>query len=123
MPYLNQDSEKLDYNGLDQAAYYIGATLRKYGRISVLQSKEKYGTVRVYLSFGFDDLHSLMYPGYHYSQNKWMAHIPLTWLNFIVIPLQTKLYRLIYKKAIKKWPHLRERIITEADFPNYLEGL
>jgi hypothetical protein len=38
-------------------------------------------------------------------------------------PLQEVLYTLIYKLAIKKWPHLKTEIVCAADYPELLEKL
>lgn len=118
---------------VEQAAYDIGEFCRKWGRIHVGQTKEKWGTARVYCSFGYLSLHSLLYPGYHYKRHYWPDWL---WafdiyylskaLNFFARPLhryQQIVYRLGYWKALKKFPMIREEILAGADYPEYLEGL
>ena len=63
----------VDWQGIDDAASYIGDGLRFWGRVSVSQYKEKYGTVRVYCSLGLWDWHQLTHPGYAFNQwPKWL---------------------------------------------------
>jgi hypothetical protein len=125
--------EGVDWKGIGDAADWIGKQLVRWGRVSVTQSKEKYGTVRVYLHFGWESPHSITHPGYAYSQYpKWLWRLcytrPVLWffervLNRVVIPYQQWLYRLVYKLALKKWPHLKREILDGADYPEFLEGL
>lgn len=56
------------FDDVEEAAYYIGNYLRKWGRMQVHQTKEKFGSARVYLSFGWNNLHDLIFPGYAYCQ-------------------------------------------------------
>lgn len=117
--------ENVDWDGINEAALYIGTTLIRYGRVPVTDMKEKWGTVRVYLTFGWWTLYTVIRPNYMWVPKhlKWANKIPMHWLNFIIVPLQMKLYRIVYKRAIKKWPHLKEEIISDADYPELLEGL
>jgi len=39
------------------------------------------------------------------------------------VPYQKFIYRRAYKKAIEKYPAIRENILCAADYPNLLEGL
>jgi hypothetical protein len=121
----NWGDARVDWRGIDEAASYIGENCRKWGRIGVSQYKEKYGTVRVYCHFGFYDLSSLIYPGYHYypKWTKWMRYVPISWLNRLIVPIQTRIYRHFYKQAVKKWPHLTDEILCAADWDEYLVGL
>lgn len=125
-------SEKdVDWAGISEAAEYIGLGLRKWGRMEVRDYKEKYGTVRVYCSFGWQSLHSVTHPGWAYIQYKrnsllWF----LEWnrvvrkciqsLNCLVIPFHVWLYRKFYRNAIRKWPHLRLEILSGADYSKLL---
>lgn len=97
--------EGVDWQGIGDAACYIGGFCQRWGRIPVSDMKEKYGTVRVYLYFGFFDW-------------GWKSY-----LNWLVVPYQHRIYRLAYKKAIAKWPHLREEILCGADWQELLGGL
>lgn len=124
--------EGFDWAGLDAAAAYIAKGLRKWGRVGVTQYKEKYGTARIYVSFGFGISWwpQLTHPGY--CRNTWpkwtwlFQHKP-QWafrlLNIVVVPYHKWLYRRYYRRAIKQWPHLCDEILCCADFPEILEGL
>lgn len=96
---------QLDSQGRDiccrvgDAAEYIGSWLRKWARID-LTWKEKYGTVRIYCSFG--------------------CNYPI--LNKILVPIQKYLYVWRYKKAIEKWPDLYVEILAFADWNELFEG-
>ena len=121
----------VDWLGINDAAYYIGHTLRVHGRIQVRDFKEKWGTVRIYCSFGWWLLHDITHPGHAYCRYpKWLWKLDCTYgryivqpLNYIVIPWQKWMYRKLYKNAIYKWPHLRKEILCCADWPEILEGL
>lgn len=117
----------------DDAAYYIGTFLKKWGRVPVRDMKEKYGTVRVYCKLGWDNLHDIFYPGYAYYQfPKWLKNfdiyygdkiIKYTGLGFVSFYYHKFLYRLAYKKAIAKYPEIRYSILCSADWTEYLKGL
>jgi hypothetical protein len=122
---MNDLTEKDEWN-LDIIAQEIGDFLCKWGRISVTQTKEKYGTVRVYCSF-YNSLHSMIWPGYVYRHPKcpdWLwnlsykfHHIPgLFWYQKII-------YRLAYKKVIKKYPKYHEEILRCADYKEFLKDV
>jgi len=153
------------FDDVAEAADYIGTFLRRWGRVRVYQTKEKYGTARCYLSFGFNELHCILYPGYAYCQYSkwfgiyWFKHLfSYTWevkpencnwfirmlnkmaeavwwfdiyimgklvrpLNKIVIPYHIWLYKRAYRKAIEKWPYIREEILDGADCHEFLKGL
>ncbi len=117
---------------VENVASEIGQFLRKWGRISVTQTKEKYGTARVYCHFGWYQLHSITHPGYVYSRfPDWLWRLDCRVLSrliaplsrHIVVPFHTWLYRLAYKRALKKYPHIREEILDGADWSELLEGL
>jgi hypothetical protein len=129
----NWGDPNVDWDGINDAARFIGVWLKKYARMEVRDYKEKYGTVRVYCSFGWQQIHSILYPGYVWI-HKWWPHrldmwfsydTPfLKWLNrYIVVPIHVRLYRWRYQQAIKKWPHLREEILCCADWDEVLKGL
>jgi hypothetical protein len=118
---------------VEQAAYEIGEFCKRWGRISVGQTKEKYGTSRVYCSFGIHQLFCITHPGYAYSRYpvwfwKFDCYViaklfHLIRLNAIVVPWQLYIYRLGYKKALKKYPHIRREILAYADWPEHLVGV
>lgn len=121
----NWGDDNVDWEGISKAAYYIGHICIRYGRIRITDMKEKYGTVRVYASFGWHSLFSVYRPHYYFTTkyNRWMDKVPMGWMNWFVLPYQSVIYRLAYKKALKKWPHLRDEILDDADYPEYLKGL
>lgn len=122
--------ESFDWKGLDQAGHLIEKHLLRW-KVPVRDVKEKFGELRVYCSFGWERgwlfMH-LFYPTYSYYQfPRWVRTIdfwiPCHWLNFMLVPLQQRAYRIAYSKAIKSYPHLRAEIIDAADWPELLEGL
>ena len=120
----------VDWGGIDDAASYIGDGLRKWGRVSVSQYKEKYGTVRVYCSLGLWDWHQLTHPGYAFNQwPKWLWPFNFrgVWLirllNKAIYPFHCWLYRRYYEEAVRRWPHLKEEILCCADWDELLGGL
>jgi hypothetical protein len=117
----------VDWAGISAAAEYIGLGLRRWGRVSVTDYKEKYGSARCYLSLGLHDWHQLTHPGYVYRQwpgwlwplnfrGRWLLRL----LNCVVLPYHIWLYRRYYRKAVERWPHLREEILCAADYPKLL---
>lgn len=118
------------FSQVDQAAYFIGQYCRKYGRIGVRQTKEKYGTARVYCDFGFYQLFSITHPGYAFSRYpKWLWSLDCKYfsrviskLNWIVVPYQIWIYRRAYELAFKKWPLIKDEIISGADYPELISA-
>lgn len=122
----------IDFQGIEKAAQYIDDYLTTYGRVCVLSSKEKWGTVRVYCVFGWSSLPEITHPRQMYKvYPQWLRNIlyspffsrPFSLINYLGIPYQKVIYRRAYKKAIKKWPHLIEEILEDADYPELLIGL
>lgn len=119
-----------DYNNIERASYEIGNFCRKWGRINVTQTKEKYGTARVYCFLGNMSLHTLVYPGYAYNQfPQWLCNLdfvifykifnfkPISKLIFVY---QKFIYNLAYKRTVKKYPNLREEILICADWLEFM---
>jgi len=118
------------FNQVDDAAEFIGHNLRKWFRVGVTQTKEKFGTARVYCHLGWSSFHCIFRPGYCWIPKWWpwsldlkISEYVMPLLNRIVIPIQISGYRYFYQKAVKKWPHLREEILCCSDYPEYLKGL
>jgi len=44
-------------------------------------------------------------------------------LNKIVVPYHKFIYRKAYKKAVEKYPAIKDRILRTANFPELLDGL
>jgi len=135
MPYHNWSDKEFDFKGISDAAEFIGNTLRKYYRVSVRQHKEKYGQVRVYLSLGWSSIHDITHAGYYHTQytkdgfwynlnyNTTFNSIVFGALNLVMIPFHKVVYRWIYKRAVRRWPHLTAEILCSADYPELLTGL
>ena len=112
-------------------AHEIGEPLRNRYRLSVVDCKEKYGTVRVYCSFGWWSLHDVVYPGYMFNRFPlWLRNLDyhllgpiLHQLSRLIVPIQIRAYRRAYRRAVKKYPHYRTAILDCADWPEYLKGL
>lgn len=122
--------EDVDWEGINNAADYIGDNLVRWGRINVRQVKEKFGTVRVYCSLGFHCFHGLIFPRYCWIHKWWPYGLDLAISNVIagifnkvLVPYQQAIYRHYYSKAVQKWAHLREEILCCADYSEYLKGL
>lgn len=124
--------ESFDWRGLSKACGFIGENLRKWGRVDVTQWKEKYGECRVYCRIGISMFHQIIWPGYCYNQYpykflwvldcKYFRFISPV-INLIAIPYHKWLYRKLYAKAVKDYPHLHDEILDAADFDELLEGL
>jgi hypothetical protein len=123
--------EDVDWQGINDATAYIGNWLRKWPRIGVTDMKEKYGTVRIYCHFGWYGVYSIWRPHYAWYPKWWPMRLDFwladSWifriLNKIAVPLQQKAYAWRYKKAVEKWPHLREEIVSMADYGELFEGV
>lgn len=113
------------FSQVGQAADEIGEFCRRWGRIQVNQSKEKYGSVRVYCHFGLYNLNCVFYPGYHYIQEpRRLMNIRIpAWISTVFFPYQKFIYRLAYKRALKKYPMIHNEILCCADYDEFLEGL
>lgn len=121
--------EGVDWGGIDEAARYIGDGLSRWARIHVSQTKEKYGTVRVYCSFGFDSFYGIWRPRhcwiptwYPWRFDLWISQFVIPLVNLIVMPLQKKYYTHRYSQAVRKWPHLYKEILCDADWAELFEG-
>ena len=88
-------------------------------------------SVRVYLSFGWHQLHSITHPSYCYNQYpNWLWKLDVLYfskiiskLNRVIVPFHIWLYKRAYKKALKKYPYIRNEILSCADYPELLKGL
>lgn len=118
------------FEQVSNAADEIGAFIARWGRMGVMQTKEKFGTVRVYCTFGMDCIHGLVWPYHHWIHKWWPYKLDLLMssllsriLNIILIPYQRFIYRLAYKRAVKKYPHLWKEILIMADYGELLDGI
>ncbi len=123
----NWGDPNVDWDGINDAAEFIGEGLRRWGRIGT-NYKEKYGTVRVYCSLGWYQMFSVTHPGYAYSRYpNWLWHLDCMYIsrlmpliNRVVVPYHEWLYTRYYGLALKKWPHLRLEILSGADYHELL---
>ena len=122
--------EGVDWEGINDAAEFIGLWLSKWARLNVSCWKEKFGTVRVYCSFGWSSVYSIWRPSHVWIPKWWPYKFDL-WignsylfvlLNKLVIPLQERAYVWRYKKAVEKWPHLYKEIVSGANYGELFEG-
>lgn len=118
------------FNQVEDAAHEIGTFCARFGRIGVTQTKEKFGTARVYCSIGASCIYSLLFPRHCWVKSWWPYRLDLTlsrWIipiiNILLVPFQKVVYRLSYKKVLKKYPHLKKEILYSADFYELLKDL
>jgi len=126
MPSHDWDDEWFEKNGnsLYSAISYCMNTWRTYGRIGS-HGKEKYGTFRDHPYFWDGGLHSLIWPGYVYTQNRFIAYT-LDWKILKPITKYTGLHRLglwyqfqVYNYAIqkmcKKYPEIIDELVSSLN--------
>ena len=121
--------EGFDWKGLDDACNIIWNTCITWGRFGG-QAKEKRGCIRFYAYFSGFNLHTFFYPGHMYNRfPKWLRAVDDFLIKTIFRPLQrpmywyqTKIYNWAYQLALKKYPHLRDEILCDADFPELITG-
>ena len=122
--------ENVDWDGINDAAHFIGHWLSVWARVPVQQYKEKYGTVRVYCHFGWHGIYSIWRPSYAWYPKWWPMRLDFwlaetrLWqlLNRGVIHLQQMAYVHRYKKAVQRWPHLYKEIVSMADYGELFDG-
>jgi hypothetical protein len=127
----DKDSQGRDIcSRVEDVSMFIGEWLRKWPRVSVMQYKEKYGTVRIYCHFGWETFYNIWRPHYYWVSAWWpykldlmISHYIMPILNKIIIPIQIKMYRYRYIKAVEKWPDLKDEILCCTDWPEYLKGV
>jgi len=128
--YHEWGSEFKYFEDVENVASEIGDYCCKWGRIPVRQTKEKYGTVRVYSGWGIENLFWFVKPNYCFYQ--WSQKIrsfdnAIFGIFFMLLrkPIfawQRFIYNKAYQMAVKKYPHIREEILTDADWPEYIDG-
>lgn len=114
---------------LEDAIEYIANRLRSFGRIGVM-AKEKWGYARISCSFVYN-FHSLTHPSYSYRRYpKWLWKLDVyygdsvlkyTGLLSIIYKWQRYVYIDTYRRAINKWPHLKDNLLRDADALEWLE--
>jgi len=132
MAYHQWGEEDCDWAGLDWCVNYLAKNLRRWGRVGVRQTKEKFGSLRCYLSLGWSQLHSITHPGHCFSRYpKWLWSLDIKYgtviipflFNWFILPYHKWLYRKLYSDCVKRYPHLHDEILCAADFPQLLKEL
>lgn len=131
MAYHHWGEEGVDWEGINDAAEFLRTYMLKR-KLPVLQAKEKFGTVRVYCSFGLWGFHGIWYPGHAFYRwdgwRRWLDYtIGMKIMNFCnwlwIKKWHAKVYREAYRQAVEKWPHLSDEILCAADWDELLVGL
>lgn len=116
-------------------ARFIGDFIARWGRLSVRQTKEKYGTVRVYCGFGYYSLYGLLFPRYVYKHRlfpKWLWSFDIWYISPVlqyILPklgsykYQVFIYKLAYRIAVKRNPDIKDRILRSADYNELLKEI
>lgn len=126
----NWGDEDVDWLAINNCIVDMWWWSRKIGRMGG-DIKEKYGTVRFYAQFGYLSLHSLIYPGYAYSQfPKWLWRLDCRYirpvLQFFFERLfswyHRKFYSWLYHRMIKKYPQIEAEILSDSDYPEFIDG-
>lgn len=113
---------------IEDIPHLIGAALQRFALIRVSDMKEKYGTYRVYVSFGLHGLHDVLYPRHRYMQFPkslyCLAYGP-EWLfgfiNRVLIPYQHLVYKHVYQYYIRKYPLERRAIVYGMDYADLID--
>jgi hypothetical protein len=99
-------------------------TWRVYGRIGS-HGKEKYGTFRDHPYFWDGGLHHLIWPGYVYIQNRFIAYkldryviqpiTKYTGLHKLGLLWQATVYNYAIQKMCKKYPEIVDELVSHLD--------
>ena len=132
MAFHQWGDKDFSWSDLNDCVNYMDYNLKKWGRMNVRQTKEKFGCLRCYCHLGWYSLMDITHPGYsYYPYPKWLVTLDIYCFskvipflfNWFIYPYHCWLYRKFYSNAVKKWPHLREEILCCADFSNLLKDL
>ena len=106
---------------LDEAGMYISTRCVQFARLGVW-SKEKWGILRITTRY-FDSrtpLNSLTYPGHaFYRLPEWVHSIDCIVgkvTDLLRVPIhwyQHQVLKFFWKRAAKKWPHIKDEIMEE----------
>lgn len=104
--------------------------MRFWGRIGV-NSKEKFGTARIYVTFWDGSLHGMLYPGHCYSHfPKWLWSFDLKVISPFIRKsglcklfnwYQSKIYGMAYSRAIKKFPKVKIELVVACDIDELIK--
>ena len=131
MPIHIWGDKDFDWEALDGAIdtiYWWTCHIGRFGG----QLKEKFGGLRFYAFFSDGTLYSLCKPGYYYCHwPKWWWRFDLAVISrftrysgllWLIRRWQHFIYNLAYQRAIKKYPHIREEILMDADYLELIKG-
>lgn len=112
---------------VDRAAHEIAKFCRRWGRFTG-QAKEKFGQVRFYAYIGGRlDLYSLWNGGYFYYRGpNWFWKLNCFIAKRVSVPFnllehyRVFIYKLAYKRALKRYPHIHNEIISGMDHKELL---
>jgi hypothetical protein len=107
-----------DWESLREAEHDIHRVCYRLGRLCV-STKEKWGTLRVTVYWWGGDIRALFYPCRYGRFCSWTRWIGLQWL---VHKWQRWVYRYAYARIVKKYPHIRDELLVDADYPEMIEG-
>lgn len=124
MPHHDWSDNTFDWKSLNLAIDYIMSSWRRYGRIGS-RGKEKWGNFQDYPTFWDGGIHSLLWPGYGYIQNRF---IYFTLDYYIIRPFtkytgiyslglwyQQQVYNYIIQTACKRYPHIIDELVSDLD--------
>lgn len=116
--------EEFDWEQLDESIKMVDSFMYFWGRIGV-QSKEKFGCARIYVTFWDGSLHGILYPGYYHSKfPQWLWKLDIHYISRITKWLrltklinwyQFKIYGIAYSRAIKAFPKVKIELVIDAD--------
>lgn len=117
-----------DWDALDDAACDLRDFCLRYGRF-YMSTKEKYGTLRADMPYGLFDgsLLSLIEPRLHNRTKRFKIADNIFYytlgrlLRPIIVRYQQYVYKVGYKKVCKKYPHIVEEIMEDAEYPEWLD--
>jgi len=126
-----------DWDSLHKACGELHDNAHRYGRLGIA-TKEKWGCLRASTWFWDGSLHSLIWPGYVYTQ--WSRHFPKSIADCLwsadvyfwpkltrysgVLWLARKWQRLVYgwayRRVVAKYPHIADEILHDAEYPELI---
>lgn len=126
----NWSDDSFDWKQLNDGIDMVSSFMRFWGRIGV-NSKEKFGTARIYVTWWDGSLHGLLYPGYCSSQfPKWLWSLDckyitpfVRWagLTKLTYWYQRKIYSKAYSRAIKAFPKVKVELVIAADYEELIK--
>jgi hypothetical protein len=122
------------WDDMNRVVDFMWDYLHKW-RFPARDVKEKWGTLRVYCSFGWTSPHDITHPGHAYIRYKkggimWSLQYSkvVRWIFQYILHKPSQLfhiwvYRRAYRLACEKWPQCAAEILTAADYPELLVNL